>query len=57
MAFKRFVDLPFDAKNPGSANHVLPKRLLSGDLVIFIVVVSSPVLVFAAFMLNRLAFR
>lgn len=57
MAFNRLVDLPFDAKNLGTANHVLPQRLLGGEFVISIVIVSPLVLVFAAFMLNKLAFR
>jgi len=56
MAFNRLADLPFDARNPRTANRALPRRLLSKTLVILFVIVSSLVLVFAACMLNRLAF-
>jgi 4-hydroxybenzoate polyprenyltransferase len=56
MAFNRLVDLPFDARNPRTANRALPRKLLSRSFVVAFVMVSSLALVFAAFMLNRLAF-
>ncbi len=56
MAFNRLVDLPFDARNPRTANRALPKRLLSRTFVVLFVIASSLALIFAAYMLNRLAF-
>jgi 4-hydroxybenzoate polyprenyltransferase len=55
MAFNRLVDLPFDARNPRTANRALPRKQLSRGFVVAFVVVSSSVLVFAASRLNRLS--
>ncbi len=55
MAFNRLVDLPFDARNPRTANRALPRRQLSRGFVVAFIVVSSAVLVFAASRLNRLS--
>ncbi len=55
MAFNRLIDLPFDARNPRTADRALPRRLLSRSFVFFFMVASSLVLVFAASMLNRLS--
>jgi 4-hydroxybenzoate polyprenyltransferase len=55
MAFNRLVDLPFDARNPRTANRALPKKQLTRGFVIAFIAVSAAVLVFAAFKLNRLA--
>ncbi len=57
MAFNRLVDLRFDAVNPRTANRALPKGLLGKGSVSLFVVVSSTVFVFAAAMLNPLAFK
>ncbi len=56
MAFNRLVDLPFDARNPRTANRALPKKLLSRTFVVLFVSASSLALIFAAYMLNGLAF-
>ncbi len=56
MAFNRLVDLPYDARNPRTANRALPRNLLSASFVVFFIVVFSTALVFAAYMLNRLTF-
>ncbi len=55
MAFNRFVDLPFDTKNPRTANRALPKKQLTQGFVFVFIILSSAVFVFAASMLNRLA--
>ena len=56
MAFNRIVDAKFDNLNPRTRNRALP----SGKIDIFpywtFLTVSSVIFVFAAFMLNRLAF-
>jgi len=55
MAFNRLVDLPFDARNPRTANRALPKKQLTQGFVIAFIAVSAAILVFAASRLNRLA--
>jgi 4-hydroxybenzoate polyprenyltransferase len=55
MAFNRLVDLPFDSRNPRTANRALPRKLLTRGFVAAFVLVSSAVLVFAASRLNRLS--
>ena len=55
MAFNRLIDLPFDSKNPRTANRALPRKLLTRGFVIVFIIVSAAVFVFAASRLNRLA--
>lgn len=55
MAFNRLVDLPFDARNPRTANRALPRKQISKGFVIAFIVISSAVLAFAASRLNRLS--
>ena len=55
MAFNRLIDLPFDARNPRTANRALPKKQLTRGFVIAFIVISSALLVFAASRLNRLS--
>jgi 4-hydroxybenzoate polyprenyltransferase len=55
MAFNRLADLPFDAKNPRTANRALPRKQITRTFVILFIVASSAVLVFAASRLNRLS--
>ncbi len=55
MAFNRLVDLPFDARNPRTANRALPKKQLTSAFVIAFIVGSSAIFVFAASQLNRLS--
>jgi 4-hydroxybenzoate polyprenyltransferase len=57
MAFNRLVDLPFDAINPRTATRALPKKLLSRGSVVLFIVVSAGVFIYAAAMLNPLAFK
>jgi 4-hydroxybenzoate polyprenyltransferase len=56
MAFNRLVDLPFDTRNPRTADRALPRSLLTRSFVVVFVIISSLVFVFAAYMLNTLAF-
>jgi 4-hydroxybenzoate polyprenyltransferase len=55
MAFNRLVDLPFDARNPRTANRALPNKQLTREFVIAFTIVSSAILIFAASRLNRLS--
>jgi 4-hydroxybenzoate polyprenyltransferase len=55
MAFNRLVDLPFDAKNPRTANRALPRKQISKAFVIAFIIISSALLAFAASKLNRLS--
>lgn len=57
MAFNRLVDLPFDALNPRTANRALPKKLLRRGSVVLFIVISAGIFVYAAAMLNPLAFK
>jgi len=54
MGFNRLVDRAMDAKNPRTANRELPKGVISPIAVKVLVLISSCVLVFAAYMLNPL---
>ena len=55
MAFNRLVDLPFDARNPRTADRALPKRQLTPVFVIAFIIGSSAIFVFAASQLNTLS--
>ncbi len=56
MAFNRIVDSRYDALNPRTAARAIPAGLLSVPQVTVFTVVASLLLVFAAGMLNPLAF-
>jgi 4-hydroxybenzoate polyprenyltransferase len=56
MAFNRLVDASIDAANPRTRGRALPAGLLSAKFVACFVVVSSALLMFAAWQLNHLAF-
>jgi 4-hydroxybenzoate polyprenyltransferase len=55
MAFNRLIDLPYDARNPRTQNRALPKKQLTKGFVVFFIVISAGLLVFAASRLNRLS--
>jgi 4-hydroxybenzoate polyprenyltransferase len=57
MSFNRLIDRDLDAQNPRTAQRALPTGLLSARFVTGFALVSSAVLVFAAYQLNPLAFR
>src|SRR5208337_1368596 len=56
MAFNRLVDADIDALNPRTAIRALPAGLLSRNFVLGFTLASSALLIFAAWMLNPLAF-
>src|SRR3974377_2562471 len=56
MAFNRLVDADIDAENPRAKIRGLPAGKLSKQFVLGFVVVTSAVLIFAAWELNPLAF-
>jgi len=56
MGFNRWADRKLDAENPRTKNRALPLGLVTPAQVILFTAVSSAVLLFAAFMLNRLSF-
>ena len=56
MAFNRLVDADLDAENPRTKIRALPAGKLSKQFVLGFVVVTSAILIFAAWQLNPLAF-
>jgi len=56
MGFNRWADWRFDAENPRTKERALPKGLVTSRQVILFTALSSALLVFAAYMLNPLAF-
>ncbi len=56
MAFNRFFDLPFDRLNPRSKNWASVKGLVKPFEILSIALISSLILIFSAYMLNKLAF-
>jgi 4-hydroxybenzoate polyprenyltransferase len=57
MAFNRLADANIDAANPRTRTRALPAGKLSREFVGGFVIVTSAVLIFAAWQLNPLAFR
>jgi 4-hydroxybenzoate polyprenyltransferase len=55
MAFNRLVDLPFDTRNPRTAERALPRKRLTRGFVVLFILVSVAAFVGAAAMLNRMA--
>ncbi len=56
MAFNRLVDADIDAANPRTKMRAIPAGALSRKFVVVFVVISSALLMLAAWRLNRLAF-
>ncbi|ACO03437.1 MAG TPA: 4-hydroxybenzoate octaprenyltransferase [Persephonella sp.] len=56
MAFNRFFDLPFDRLNPRSKNWVSVTGAVKAGEILALAIVSSGILVFSAYQLNKLAF-
>ena len=56
MAFNRFFDLPFDRLNPRSKNWVSVTGAVKAGGILALAIVSSGILVFSAYQLNKLAF-
>jgi 4-hydroxybenzoate polyprenyltransferase len=57
MAFNRLADATIDAANPRTRIRALPAGKLSRSFVAWFVVVTSAILIFAAYQLNPLAFH
>ncbi|WP_029520964.1 UbiA-like polyprenyltransferase [Persephonella sp. IF05-L8] len=56
MAFNRFFDLPFDKLNPRTKNWASASGAVKAGEILALAILSSGVLVFAAYQLNKLAF-
>lgn len=56
MAFNRIADMKYDKINPRTSNRALPTGMISVVAVWIFTVISALLLVFAAYMLNWLAF-
>ncbi len=56
MAFNRFFDLPFDKLNPRTKNWASVKGLVKPFEILILAIVSSAILIFSAYQLNKLAF-
>jgi len=56
MGFNRWADRKFDAQNPRTKERALPRELVTPFQVVVFIVVSSSMLMFAAYMLNPLSF-
>jgi 4-hydroxybenzoate polyprenyltransferase len=56
MGFNRWADRRIDAENPRTRTRALPQGLLTPAQVVLFIIISSAVLVFAAYMLNPLSF-
>lgn len=56
MAFNRIADAKIDAINPRTASRAIPRGLISTSAAWLFTVISAGLLVFAAYMLNPLAF-
>jgi len=56
MAFNRYLDRHFDAKNPRTAIREIPAGILKADSVLWFTIVCSLLFVLCAFFINRLCF-
>src|ERR1700709_2365585 len=56
MAFNRYLDRSFDAKNPRTAIREIPKGIISANSALRFVLLSSIAFVVCTFFINRLCF-
>ena len=56
MAFNRYLDRNFDAKNPRTAIREIPRGIISANSALRFVILSSVLFVIAAFCINRICF-
>lgn len=56
MAFNRLVDVHYDAQNPRTQDRALPRGILLRNFFIGMIIASSAVFIFSAWMLNPLTF-
>ncbi len=56
MAFNRYLDRHFDAKNPRTAIREIPAGILKANNVLFFTIISSVLFVVCTFFINRICF-
>ncbi len=56
MAFNRFIDRQFDAKNPRTATREIPAGIISPKAALLLVIISSAAFICFAFLINNLCF-
>ena len=56
MAFNRYLDRNFDARNPRTAIREIPRGIISANSALRFVILSSVLFVIAAFCINRICF-
>ena len=56
MAFNRYLDRHFDAKNPRTAIREIPSGILRAENVLWFTVINSLLFIIATFFINRLCF-
>jgi 4-hydroxybenzoate polyprenyltransferase len=56
MAFNRYLDRSFDAKNPRTAIREIPRGIISPNSALRFVILSSVIFVAATFFINRICF-
>jgi 4-hydroxybenzoate polyprenyltransferase len=56
MAFNRFLDREFDAKNPRTAIREIPAGIISGSHVLIFTIISSLLFIICTFFINRICF-
>jgi len=56
MAFNRYLDRNFDAKNPRTAIREIPRGIISANSALRFVILSSVLFVIATFCINRICF-
>lgn len=56
MAFNRYLDRHFDAKNPRTANREIPAGIVSAQNALYFIIGSCVLFVVATFFINRLCF-
>lgn len=56
MAFNRYLDRHFDAKNPRTAIREIPAGILKAESVLFFTIISSLLFMFFAWLINPLCF-
>jgi 4-hydroxybenzoate polyprenyltransferase len=56
MAFNRYIDRTFDAKNPRTAIREIPTGAISANAVLFFTLICSVLFIVCAFLINNLCF-
>src|SRR5215471_12996458 len=56
MAFNRYLDRHFDAKNPRTAIREIPAGILKADSVLFFTIICSVLFVVCCWFINRICF-